>query len=251
MTRFAHVLLKAEHTLRAPEPQRTRVLQELAQDLDDLFGELRAGGLTEAEAVRRAESLLAPSPAAIDSLGRVHAPLYVRLAERYSPGSAHVVERALLSIIVVLALLFATWGLVSTSAFASPSPALWLLQLLVAAAAWHGGAVVLQASGSVGALCGSEATTSHMTALLWLATLACVIGVTGAAFELWQMAAVAQSADAGVAELIAYVGRAAEVLTFALTLMLTTLVVWFAAYRRVRRSAEFVDRITREEVHND
>ena len=44
MMRFAHVLQQAERNLVAPEPQRSRVLLELAQDLDDLFGELRAGG---------------------------------------------------------------------------------------------------------------------------------------------------------------------------------------------------------------
>lgn len=251
MTRFAHVLQRAESTLSAPEPQRSRVLLELAQDLDDLFAELRAVGLTEDEAARRAEALLAPSPEAMSALARVHEPLHVRLAERYSPGSAHGVERALLGLIATLALLFAVWGLMNTSAFAAASPALWLLQLLVAAAAWHGGAVVLQVPGRRRARGAAEVTTSHMTALLWLAGFACVIGVTGAAVEIWRMAAVAQSGDAAVAEVWAYVGRAAEVLTFALALMLATLLVWFMAYRRVRRVTALASEISREEVHHD
>ncbi|HUF50746.1 MAG TPA: hypothetical protein VMN60_07935 [Longimicrobiales bacterium] len=238
MTRFAHVLQRAEQTLHAPEPRRSRVLLELAQDLDDLFTELRAGGMTEDEAARRAESLLAPSPEAMDALCRVHAPLHVRLAERFSAGSSHVVERWLLTVATLLTLLSAAYVLASTATFATGSLAVWLLAALLAVAAWHGAAVLLQLRG---------ARPSHMTTLLWLAGFSCVIGVTGATVEVWRMAAAAQTEGTSAVELFVYVGRAAEVLTFALALMMATLLVWFAAWRRSRRASAFLQHITREE----
>jgi hypothetical protein len=238
MTRFAHVLQRAEQSLHAPEPRRSRVLLELAQDLDDLFAELRAGGLTEDEAARRAESLLAPSSEAIDALCRVHAPLHVRLAERFSAGSSYRVERWLLTAASLLALLSAAYVLASTATFAAGSRAVWVLAALLAVASWHGAAVLMHVSG---------ARPSRMTTLLWLAGFACVIGVVGATVEVWHMAAAGQAGGAGAVELFAYVGRAAEVLTFALALMLATLLVWFAAYRRARRASDVLQQISREE----
>lgn len=244
MTRFAHVLRRAESTLRTPEPGRTRVLMELAQDLEDLFAELRAGGLTEEEAAGRAEELLAPSPEALEALGRVHAPLHVRLAERYSEGSGHQVERWLLTGATVLSLLFAGYVLLAASSLSPSSPGSWLgavgvLGALLALAAWHGAAVLLPS--------GRGGMPWHMTMLLWLAGLAGAVGLAGATVEVWRLAQVAQS-GAGVPELFGYIGRAAEVMIFALMLMLATLLVWFAAYRRMRRASALLQEIHRKEI---
>lgn len=249
MTRFEHVLHRAESTLRAPEPQRSRVLLELAHDLDDLFGELRAGGLTEDEAARRAESLLAPSPEALAALCRIHAPWHVRLAERYA-GSPHRLERWLLNAATVLSLFSAVYVLISTSAFAAASPALWVLLVLLARAAWHGAAVLLQVPDTAQSRGGRDATASHMTALLWLAGLACAIGLAGAAVEVWRMSAAAQAGATGTVELAGYVGRGAEVLTFAFGLVLATSLVWFAGYRRTRGAAVVLRELQQEEGYD-
>lgn len=245
MTRFAHVLQRADRTLRAPEPQRSRVLLELAQDLDDLFGELRAGGLTEAEAVRRAEALMAPSPEAIEALCALHAPLHVRLAERFSEGSGHRFELLLLIGATLLSLGSAAFVLLGTSSSLTTSPAAWLLALILTCLAWQGAALLLQVPAVLHA---GDAATSRMTSILWLAGLASAVGVSGALVEIWLLTGRAQAGGANAGEVFAAVGRAADLLVFALALVLATLLIWFAAYRRSRRAAMYSTEITREEA---
>ena len=55
MKRFARVLSKARERLEIPEPSRTRVLLEMASDLEDSFEFHLSQGCDEAEAARRAE----------------------------------------------------------------------------------------------------------------------------------------------------------------------------------------------------
>jgi hypothetical protein len=104
MTRFQASLERIDAALTVPQPQRGRVIAELAADLEDLYGTLRADGLPAADAERRALELVLPDGAALRELEVLHQPLYRRLSSRLS-GSARVrLERAavaLLSLVVV------------------------------------------------------------------------------------------------------------------------------------------------------
>ena len=72
MNRFAHVLKHAEDRLRAPEPARTRILLEMAADLEDGYRHYLERGLDEADAARRAEEAFSTSDETLRLLERVH-----------------------------------------------------------------------------------------------------------------------------------------------------------------------------------
>lgn len=132
MTRFGRVLRRAERRLEAPEPERSRILMEMAADLEDLYRTYRTRGMDESEARRRAEEWLAPSPSTLDSLRSVHVPTFDRLLDRLG-GTAR--GRFELGLVVAVSLLAAAGGVVATlrsEVLPGSSPGLWIVAGLTA-----------------------------------------------------------------------------------------------------------------------
>jgi hypothetical protein len=72
MSRFAGVLKKISDGLDLPQPTRSRILLEMAGDLEDLYTHHRDQGLDEEQATRRAEEAFAASEEALKHLARIH-----------------------------------------------------------------------------------------------------------------------------------------------------------------------------------
>ena len=72
MSRFAGVLKRISDGLELPQPTRSRILLEMAGDLEDLYQHHRDRGLDEEQAVRRAEEAFAASDEALKHLARIH-----------------------------------------------------------------------------------------------------------------------------------------------------------------------------------
>lgn len=102
--RVGTTLRAAARGLSAPPAARLRFLEELRGDLEDLQATLRAEGVPEAEARRRAEALLAPDADALEALSRVHRPLWVRWRERAPVRGGRVAGAALCALALAGAL---------------------------------------------------------------------------------------------------------------------------------------------------
>ena len=72
MSRFAGVLKNISDGLDLPQPTRSRILLEMAGDLEDLYEHYRAEGLSEDEAEGRAEEAFVASDEALRHLSRIH-----------------------------------------------------------------------------------------------------------------------------------------------------------------------------------
>jgi hypothetical protein len=72
MSRFAKVLNKVSDALDLPQPTRSRIVLEMAGDLEDLYQHHLAQGLDEEQAARRAEEAFAASEEALKHLSRIH-----------------------------------------------------------------------------------------------------------------------------------------------------------------------------------
>ncbi len=84
MNRFADVLNQVRDRLEIPEPSRTRVLLEMAADLEDSYHYYLDQGLDEAEATQRAKEAFGSSDEALQHLARVHASNIGGFADRVS-----------------------------------------------------------------------------------------------------------------------------------------------------------------------
>lgn len=130
MDRFVRVLRQVDRRLRAPEPGRSRILVEMAHDLEDLYRSYRERGLSEAEARREAEKWLAPSPAALASLQTLHRPAFDRLLDRLGGTTRGRVELALVSVVSLLAVGGGVLGILRSGALSASAPGLWIVAAL-------------------------------------------------------------------------------------------------------------------------
>lgn len=133
MERFGRVLRRAERRLEGPEPGRSRILAEMAGDLEDLYRAYRDRGLEEAEARRRAEEWIAPSPGALASLRAVHLPFFDRLLDRLAGSRRGHIELALVALASLLAVGLGVLGALRSGALSPSSPGLWIVAGLLAA----------------------------------------------------------------------------------------------------------------------
>jgi hypothetical protein len=94
MTRFQTLLEDLAGELSLPEPQRGRVLEELAADLEDMYRAYRGEGYGAEESERRTVERVLPGLAAAAELETLHRPLYQRMLHRLTVGARSRVERA-------------------------------------------------------------------------------------------------------------------------------------------------------------
>lgn len=229
MADFAHVLRRAEGRLRAPEPQRSRILLEIAQDLEDAYRGHLARGCSDQEARRRAEAVFAASDGALEELGSVHRPALQRLLDRFSGGEGHALERGILSALALLAVAVGMYGLITARLTQPVSPFAWPLLVLLLVATWACGWMAIRLYMRVD----QPPLSSALLPLLGLGGLSLTLGLLALLLEIWQLAGSIESGGAsGVAAAAPFLRRAAGLLTLALTQALAILFAWFHLRRR-------------------
>jgi hypothetical protein len=134
MTRFAHVLKQTEIRLRAPEPTRTRILLEIAADLEDSYRHYLDQGLEETEAAQRAEEAFSTSDETLRLLERIHQTSLGSPTTRFFHRVGTVWSTVLLAFLFAFELLLAFRISLDRSFFVYPSPFLWPIGLLALAA---------------------------------------------------------------------------------------------------------------------
>lgn len=134
MTRFANVLKQAEERLHAPDPARTRILLEMAADLEDSYQHHLEQGCDEAEALRRAEEAFGTSEETLQLLDRIHHPGFSSPVERFFHQLGSIWAKILLVALLLFELLLAFRISSNRSFFVHPSPFLWPIALLALAA---------------------------------------------------------------------------------------------------------------------
>ena len=191
MSRFAAVLRKISDGLDLPQPTRSRILLEMAGDLEDLYEYHRAEGLDEDQAVRRAEEAFAASEEALKHLARIHE-ADGGLTDRVVRQAGTWWEKTLL-VTWLAAVVLATRAVVTeVHFFAIISPFVWPIVVLAAGAfiftAW-------KLYGLFGKPRDPRRLRSGLGTLLFLATASLALSACGFfyhlrwyAFQTWEKA---------------------------------------------------------------
>lgn len=132
MDRFGRVLRRVESRLRAPEPERSRILMEIAGDLEEMYRSYRDQGLDEDEARKETERWLAPSATALASLHSVHLPAFERLLDRLGGTARGRTELGLVALLSLAAVGSGLAGVLRSETVPATSPGLWSVAVLVA-----------------------------------------------------------------------------------------------------------------------
>ncbi len=249
MDRFAPVLDRVSRGLALPEPERSRVVEEMTSDLEGLYEAYRERGMSEEEAVRRAEQALAASAEALAELSRIHAPLHRRLAEHYAEPGRHRAERWLL---VLLAGGTVAWVAVTqvTRAPGGASIFFWAVLAvatavcaLVPLAAFLGVSVRVEARGIARWI---------RSAILALGLLAVLLAALGAALAVYQAAGSLRTAgEWSVGAFVPWLGRVADLLATGLAVGLGAGLAWFFLESRTLRPVQSPGALLRGSAHRE
>lgn len=124
---IAEVLAAARERLDLPQPAKSRILLELAADLEDLETAYRRQGLTPEEALRRAVETCDLSDEALAELVRIHQSWYRRLMDRFSEQARARWERGLLLVLLLFIALTSGAGMIGRPVVSHAGPFVWPL----------------------------------------------------------------------------------------------------------------------------
>lgn len=116
MSRFSDILQSIDSWLDLPQPARSRIVLEIAADLEDTYRHYLAQGLTAAEAHRRAVARCDLSDDSLRQLVQVHANAWRRFLDHCGDQARSRLERAAF-ILVLSFILYFTVPLVLSSEF--------------------------------------------------------------------------------------------------------------------------------------
>jgi len=101
MKRFAAVLGKIDKVLDIPQPSRSRVILEIAADMQDLYEDYISQGLGDEQAMRRTVEEFDLSAEEIAAIARVHDSPLKRFLDRFSARTRGILERTALAVTLI------------------------------------------------------------------------------------------------------------------------------------------------------
>ncbi len=237
MATYRTLLSRVAGRLDAPHRARVRIVEELAADLELLHEELVAAGLPPAEARRRAERMLGPSPEVLEELSRVHRPPWQRWAERYG-GRLETGERGLLVAFTLVALGAAVGGLWSGGLLRRPSAFVWPVLVLAALTASVAvvRAVALWGGWSPADRSKAEEMDGGLVPLIVLPLAAIALALLGSFVGLWDASgALEANPDTAIPVLVGWIRQSMGLLATSLTLTLAAGLAWMGLRTRAAR----------------
>jgi hypothetical protein len=107
MKRFTRLLRETNERLNLPQPARSRIILEMASDLEELYDHYRSQGLSEEQAVRKSEETFQLSDEALAELESIHESAFKKIMDRLSVQARTRWERSILVVIMLFVALFA------------------------------------------------------------------------------------------------------------------------------------------------
>jgi hypothetical protein len=127
MNRFAEILRRTAQKLDLPQPARSRVLLELAGDLEALYDLYVQRGLDDSEAVRRVEEKFAVSDDVLVQLTRLHRLALRRWLDRLSEQAQTRWERSILAALILFLAVVTGPRLVTATFIRDASGWIWVV----------------------------------------------------------------------------------------------------------------------------
>jgi hypothetical protein len=234
VSRFAATLRQTSQRLNLPGPVKSRVLLELAGDLEDLFEHFSGEGRSDDEAVAMALEHAELSDQALQRLVAVHASPRTRFVERLSERTAAGWERLLLLLVLVFAAGMVGWEVVTWQLFAGASVFIWPLAAVFVAglvvAGWKTYELLLAHSRDL------RRIRRGLPSLLALSVVSVIIGWLGFLLEMHNAALrVAPNARSLAEQSVRCLARVAPMICFGLATAVVLAIAWFVLGAKAAR----------------
>ncbi len=227
MTDFAPHLRALSTGLMVPEPNRSRILLEVASDMEDLLEHYLAKGMDRDQAVATVQEHFDLSEEALRELTRVHASPFQQSLEGISGQARKGWERAVLLLVGLFVLPGLVFPLAKPAVLVDAGPLAWGLIPTLAVALVLG---VREGAGLSGknALRGGRIPRLGIRTLPAFSLLLLGLGFAGAWLEFYRAALrVREAPQQALVHLIHWLHLASATLVVALSGALLTALFWF------------------------
>ena len=234
MSRFSEVLSEVDGRLMVQEPARSRILLELAADMEDLHGEYLARGFSEEDAHAAVMDHFDLSEEVLRELVKVHDTPFQRSLENLSGHARSKGSRLLMIVLAVLVTGGSGTLLFRGQLYRDASGLVWILMPILAV----GLAMAMgQARRIYKAVRDWDPSLgSGLGRLLGLATLMIVVAASGLWLELYLGALrIREAPGEALIHLAGWLHMASATLVIALSGALALGFLWFLLQSRVRR----------------
>jgi hypothetical protein len=234
MSRFNQALLAADARLSVPEPARSRILLEIAADMEDLYEEYLGRGTSEAEAEAAVMDHFDLSDEALRELVRVHDTPLQRSLEKVSGNVRGPWSQLLMAVLALLVTVGSGNLLFRMRLYGDASNLVWIVVPILILG-------LILAGGKTRSLYRAGPTWSPslghgLSRLLGLAVVILVVTGAGLWVELYLSALRIRSAPAEtMIHLLGWLYMASATLVVALSSALVLGFLWFFLQARVRQ----------------
>lgn len=237
MTNFTETLRDINDRLELPQPARSRVLLEIAADLDDLFAYYRQHGCSPQEARIRAIEHCDLSDEALAGLVQVHTSVWKRFLDRFGAQAQSRWERVFLLVLLAFVALLTGRMIVTLEVFEAAEAWVWPVVLVTFAAAVFGGHKLYLAFLKKDH--DSRRLRSGLTALIAAAVANLIIGTFGAWMGLYRAAGRAADDVAGFWRYaVEWLFAGSSLFVVSLTAAVMVSLLWFVLANKVARIEE-------------
>ena len=236
MNRFADVLKQARDQLQLPEPSRSRILLEIAADLEDSYQFFLSQGLDEATAAQKAEEAFGTSEESLKHLARIHKSNMGGIADRVSGPGVRVWEKILLMLLIAFEIWLAVKVLSDGAFFVHLSPFVWPIAGLALSAIAITGWKLFQIFSRSGQ--DVRRLRSGLGVLLFLAGASLAVAGCGFLFHLQRFFRlnVENAPESLVMNLAGWMIQISSMMTLGLLTAILTALMWFVLAGLVARS---------------
>jgi len=125
MNRFLSFLKKINNKLDLPQTTKSKIILEMAADLNDLYNYYLGEGLSEKEAIQKAHEKIDVSDEALKQLIEIHQTGFKIFLQSLSEKVVNRWERAMMALVVFMIVVISTWIISSSQFFKQASPFVW------------------------------------------------------------------------------------------------------------------------------
>lgn len=234
MTRFTPLLKNLNAKLSLPQPEKSRILLEIAADLEDSYNFYRTEGLSEAEAIVKAEEKFAVSDEAIYQLMQIHESAFRRFMDRLSEQAKTRWERISFLIILLFIAAFSSKQILTVQFFMHASKLIWLVLgcsfavIILFIAKFY--SLYIKKDYHVTRL------RRKLPALLFFAGGSLLVGAYGFFIELYFSATkIIIQPEKTFFFTIDWLAKSCALIVFSLLVALFTALIWFVFYNKVKK----------------
>lgn len=236
MNRFADVLNRVRDRLEIPEPARTRIVLEMAADLEDSYSYYLEQGNNEAKAERLAREAFGTSDEALGHLIKVHQSGIGGLADRVSSQVGRFWARSLLAILLLFELWLARVVLTEEAFRFYVSPFVWPIAALALMGfgftVWKLVQIFSKSGGSVSRL------RSGLSVLLFCSGASLVVSFSGLFYHLQRFFRLnfERAPESLFMNFAGWMASMSSMMTIGLLVAILSALVWFVLSSAVARA---------------